>query len=229
MSIDGKTWPRGTVWDHGDHNGRHERFSLSCDEYRRLVARGNGRCEVCLRPTAPDELVIDHDHSISFRAVRGLACTLCNIGLGQVDNGWRSADEHEIRYLGSPFHLTIPATRPRLAPGTAPYSRPAAGRFGSARCPRCRRTVNLDQHGDLNGHLGRVGKERSRHGDSACHGWSRWRPMICHHGSSITDRDNLCRRCWRCDCTSGEAANCPQHGVWTTETLVPVMPGAQGT
>lgn len=227
MSIDGKTWPPGTTWDHGDHNGRHERFSLSCDEYRLLLARADKCCEICGIENL-SELVIDHDHSVQGgRSVRGLLCPRCNISLAYVDNNSRTPSAREASYLSTPFYKSIPAYRLRLPKGLAPFQKPTVGRFGQAPCSYCRRVVNLDEVGKHRGHNVRVGVEGDVHGVVQCRGWLRWKPMVCIHGSSILDRAALCTSCWSCNCTSKQAPNCPQHGTWTANLLPPLVADPQ--
>lgn len=169
--FDGKTHVTGSAWDHGDHNGRHERFSLSCEEYRELVDRAAGHCEICGEPEP--ELVIDHDHrhEKGLRAVRGLLCTGCNVRLGDVDRENRPATPEERHYLDNPFHLGIPHTRPRKPRGRGP-SRPAVpGRHGAETCPKCRRLINLDESGHLRGHNHRVGRDADLYGSTGCIIW----------------------------------------------------------
>lgn len=67
-------------------------FSITVDEYNRMLLRQNGGCAVCLEPPAPDRrLSVDHDHaccpgvSSCGRCVRGLLCTRCNWTLGRIE------------------------------------------------------------------------------------------------------------------------------------------------
>lgn len=57
---------------------RCARYGIDPDEYERLYQGQGGGCAICgaLQP----DLFIDHDHTSG--AVRGLLCSLCNLGLG---------------------------------------------------------------------------------------------------------------------------------------------------
>lgn len=113
MFNEGKTWKRGTTWDHGDHNGRHETARMSCNEYRALIQVFEGRCGIC-RVEAGPALVIDHDHYHPWgvRATRGMLCDLCNPRIGYADNGGRPYTNAELAYISNPFHKLLPEKRP---------------------------------------------------------------------------------------------------------------------
>ena len=60
------------------------RYGLSLEHYERMVAKQEGKCALCGK--FPDEanprctnLSVDHDKDTGM--VRGLLCTLCNLGL----------------------------------------------------------------------------------------------------------------------------------------------------
>lgn len=59
---------------------RRGRYRLSVAALDALVLRAGGRCEICQCDLHFDDANIDHDHET--RAVRGLLCRTCNIGLG---------------------------------------------------------------------------------------------------------------------------------------------------
>ena len=54
-----------------------ERYGLSYEEYKRMVAEQDGKCLICKKIT---DLVVDHSHGLCL--VRGLLCRACNTGLG---------------------------------------------------------------------------------------------------------------------------------------------------
>lgn len=59
-------------------------YGLTPDEYQAMAAEQDGRCAICgsYPTTGRKKLVIDHDHAISKKHVRGLLCSNCNVGLG---------------------------------------------------------------------------------------------------------------------------------------------------
>ncbi len=80
----------------------HRSYFMTCDEFEALLARADGRCELCKIPAAESgrgKLVIDHDGRISQRAVRGLICSKCNSHLRHVDSGAREPDARTRAYL----------------------------------------------------------------------------------------------------------------------------------
>lgn len=67
--------PRGAICHH------YSRFKLTCDEYDRLRARAQDRCEICRTSeveTIHQRLVIDHFSGKPACYVRGLVCDTCN-------------------------------------------------------------------------------------------------------------------------------------------------------
>jgi hypothetical protein len=62
----------------------HVKYTLSCRQFDRLLARSGGYCEACGLPASTSRfgtLCIDHDHNLGDWAVRGLLCTACNAAL----------------------------------------------------------------------------------------------------------------------------------------------------
>lgn len=86
------------------------RYSLTGEDYDAIHARQGGKCGIC-GTAAP--LVIDHDHEHDTRAVRGLLCHPCNVGLRSVDGGWREPTPQQRAYLDAAWHLEH---RPGLPP-----------------------------------------------------------------------------------------------------------------
>jgi hypothetical protein len=61
----------------------YRRYGITEDDYNRMLDEQGGRCAIC----ATDEpgkksWCIDHDHETG--AVRGLLCSLCNVGIGNL-------------------------------------------------------------------------------------------------------------------------------------------------
>jgi hypothetical protein len=54
-------------------------YGLTPVEHADLVARQKGLCAIC---NEPKDLCIDHDHKTG--QVRGLLCTNCNLGIGNL-------------------------------------------------------------------------------------------------------------------------------------------------
>jgi hypothetical protein len=58
-------------------------YSLTSEQYDRLVCDALGRCGIC--GCIPRKPAIDHDHRTGF--VRGFLCAGCNLGLGWWEAG----------------------------------------------------------------------------------------------------------------------------------------------
>lgn len=59
-----------------------KQYKLTVEEYEHRVARQHGRCAICGLSNGSKRLVVDHDHRTG--AVRGLLCTACNLGVGNL-------------------------------------------------------------------------------------------------------------------------------------------------
>lgn len=58
------------------HRGR--KYGLTEDQVEALIAKADGRCEICQKPS--ELLLIDHCHATGV--VRGMLCDFCNKGIG---------------------------------------------------------------------------------------------------------------------------------------------------
>lgn len=124
---------RPSTWWHVGHNATHETYALTCDEFDELVIRSSGQCDRCGKPYR--NLVIDHDHAVGQRGVRGLLCHSCNSLLGRIENRGAAMDVTTRAYLAVPFHSEIPIKRQRDA---LKQSRYAAAPAGHVRVKRAR-------------------------------------------------------------------------------------------
>jgi hypothetical protein len=82
----------------------HENYSLTCEQYERLLNRAKGHCELCGKPgfkSARGKLHIDHDHALGWHAVRGLLCNHCNT---QFHRTWMDTPARTA-YLSRAWHL----------------------------------------------------------------------------------------------------------------------------
>lgn len=64
---------------------KHElkrRYGMTPLEYESLLAKQGGVCAICFYAPKPDEKQLAVDHSHRSKAVRGLLCSYCNMGLG---------------------------------------------------------------------------------------------------------------------------------------------------
>lgn len=87
----------------------HRIYGLTCEVYDALAERAAGQCEFCGREWSPADRVrpqVDHDHTVSQTAVRGLVCAKCNAHMRRVDSGERPIDEPTQAYLARAWHLT---------------------------------------------------------------------------------------------------------------------------
>jgi hypothetical protein len=61
------------------------RYGMALKDYEKLLESQNNMCLICHTKHEDQKgkrLVIDHDHQKDIRAVRGLLCGTCNLGLG---------------------------------------------------------------------------------------------------------------------------------------------------
>jgi Recombination endonuclease VII len=58
-------------------------YRTSLEEYEQLLVRQNGACPICGKQTTK-RLCVDHCHATG--RVRGLLCSKCNLGIGQLDD-----------------------------------------------------------------------------------------------------------------------------------------------
>lgn len=84
-----------TIWLHGnpDHTeairanytkirSRCRKYGITITQWIVMVAANGSRCAICDTSYPPTRLHIDHDHHTGH--VRGLLCSKCNTGLGQL-------------------------------------------------------------------------------------------------------------------------------------------------
>jgi hypothetical protein len=77
-------------------------YGLTIEQLDQMIKDRDGKCDMCGKTPKPDRrhpniryaLVIDHDHGTG--QVRGLLCTVCNLGLGHYEKFKNAAE----RYLG---------------------------------------------------------------------------------------------------------------------------------
>jgi len=64
------------------NSARKQRYGIEKEEFKRMVAEREGKCDMCHEVPAGKRktLFIDHDHSNG--RIRGLLCSSCNTGLG---------------------------------------------------------------------------------------------------------------------------------------------------
>lgn len=62
-----------------------QKYGITLEDYDRMFLLQGGVCAICKKSSYPKHLSVDHCHKTD--RVRGLLCTLCNIGLGAfIDN-----------------------------------------------------------------------------------------------------------------------------------------------
>lgn len=79
-------------------------FGITIETYKRILAAQKGVCGICCRPETavnpntgkPRRLAVDHHHATG--AIRGLLCTLCNLGIGAF-GGDAALMMNAVRYL----------------------------------------------------------------------------------------------------------------------------------
>ena len=77
---------------------RRNKYDLNEEQYRELVEHQNNHCAICNLPATEGKrgLSVDHDHETG--EIRGLLCTRCNTGLGQLRDDPKLLDK-AISYL----------------------------------------------------------------------------------------------------------------------------------
>jgi hypothetical protein len=84
-----------------------DNYGISLETYQALLARSDGRCEVCRKPQQgprAKHLFIDHDHETG--EIRGLLCHHCNMGLGCFRDS-QELMQSAIQYLCRPAGLIM--------------------------------------------------------------------------------------------------------------------------
>ena len=71
-------------------------YGLTPEEYKALLSKCGGVCQLCGSKPLAKQLNVDHDHATG--EVRGLLCNNCNLGLGHFKDS-RSVLEKAIKYL----------------------------------------------------------------------------------------------------------------------------------
>lgn len=105
-------------------------FSITLDEYDRILEEQDGGCGICGRPPkAQKSLAVDHDHVTGF--VRGLLCFFCNKRVLSA----RSADI----IIKTANYVTDPPARRALGRDVVAPGRPARKRKKANRLPRGKR------------------------------------------------------------------------------------------
>jgi len=76
-----------------------QKYSLSLEEYQRLLDEQHSCCRLCHKPSweCRRRLVVDHDHRTG--KVRALLCTTCNILVGYIEKKGRKAVEAAFEYV----------------------------------------------------------------------------------------------------------------------------------
>ena len=76
-----------------------QKYSLSLEEYQKLLDEQHSCCRLCGKPSweCRRRLVVDHDHKTG--KVRGLLCTTCNILVGFIEKKGREAVDAAFEYV----------------------------------------------------------------------------------------------------------------------------------
>jgi DNA-directed RNA polymerase subunit RPC12/RpoP len=62
------------------------RYGIGIEDYERMLISQNYKCAICGTPNDPNGRNFAVDHCHNTKKVRGLLCSRCNTGLGQLDD-----------------------------------------------------------------------------------------------------------------------------------------------
>jgi len=83
------------------HNGYrdYDKYGITMADYNQMYINQQGRCAICNTHQIylKKALAIDHDHNTG--KVRGLLCSNCNLGIGNLKDSIKSL-KNAIKYLG---------------------------------------------------------------------------------------------------------------------------------
>lgn len=75
-----------------------KKFGITLDEYNKIFEEQNGCCVICEKHQIEFERALAVDHNHKTGEVRGLLCTYCNMGIGQLNENIEVL-ERAIKYL----------------------------------------------------------------------------------------------------------------------------------
>jgi hypothetical protein len=99
-------------------------YGLTPEAFQKLLTDQGNACGVCRDPLVESDAHVDHDHKFGKKAVRGLLCRACNIGLGHAKESVLVL-QGAVAYLGS--------FRSKSGPN-APILLMACGSRGNRKC-----------------------------------------------------------------------------------------------
>jgi hypothetical protein len=114
--------PAASTHTIGSKACRHWTYFMNCDQIEQVRVRADGHCEIC--QVVPKLLMIDHDATVGWWAVRGLLCVRCNTRL--MDRA-KTAAEHA--YMERAWYRTVQIPTPEEPPVGARVSGPFAGEW----------------------------------------------------------------------------------------------------
>lgn len=85
------TWCKDCL-KHNTWLAKMKRFSITADDYYRILDVQEGVCAICGFDDPTKKLSVDHDHACCpgdfscGKCIRGLLCTRCNMALGYVSD-----------------------------------------------------------------------------------------------------------------------------------------------
>jgi hypothetical protein len=108
--------------EHGYRYQLKALYGLSMSDYRAMSAQQDGRCAICRAKPVSRKLGVDHDDRTGL--IRGLLCSLCNLGLGYFDHS-RERLRTAMGYLEAAMarHRAADQTGVRRVPAGLPPSR----------------------------------------------------------------------------------------------------------
>ncbi len=104
-----KKWREANPNKAKDSSLRHN-FNITLEQYNQLFAQQDGKCAICQKHQIEFKKALSVDHSVDTNEIRGLLCTNCNLGIGNLLESVESL-ERAIDYLTKTAYTGLKITK----------------------------------------------------------------------------------------------------------------------